>query len=276
MKKLLYIIPVLLLLAGCGEQEFDATVSNTLGAEGYNVSSIKNINRVVYNNVDSTFVIEITLNKQEAVDAIWIDMYDPDNNKMNEEPFYLFDDGNPEHSDGAAHDLTFANKYAMSSTFANGSYLIEYYATERYMNTTRKLGVQSFEFDNGQTNIAPVVSNLNAPDTALVNDPEQVLVVSFSLKASDENGSNDIESVYMDLFNRDETTVLSRLELKDDGNNTAGGSGDEVAGDGIYTLTLQVDSGNQTASYRMEFAARDRGKKVSNIITHYFEIIIDL
>jgi len=46
-------------------------------------------------------------------------------------------------------------------------------------------------------------------------------------------------------------------------------SGDLLAGDGIYTLLIQINQQNQKGTYRFEFRARDRGGEFSNIIDHY-------
>ena len=52
----------------------------------------------------------------------------------------------------------------------------------------------------------------------------------------------------------------------DDGNLAL--HGDQVAGDGIYSLLIQISSTNDKGTYRLEFQAKDRGGKLSNIINH--------
>jgi hypothetical protein len=52
----------------------------------------------------------------------------------------------------------------------------------------------------------------------------------------------------------------------DDGNLTE--HGDLTSGDGIYSLLIQITSANDKGTYRLEFQARDRGGKLSNIINH--------
>jgi hypothetical protein len=54
--------------------------------------------------------------------------------------------------------------------------------------------------------------------------------------------------------------------LYDDGNTTL--HGDLVAGDGIYSLLIQVIPSNEKGTYRFEFQAKDRSGALSNIINH--------
>jgi len=57
------------------------------------------------------------------------------------------------------------------------------------------------------------------------------------------------------------------LDLFDSGNIAL--HGDLVQRDGVYSLKIQVDQNNMKGTYRFEFQARDRGKKLSNIINHF-------
>jgi hypothetical protein len=76
-----------------------------------------------------------------------------------------------------------------------------------------------------------------------------------------------MESVYFVVFRPDGTSNNIKVDLFDSGNITA--HGDQTQGDGIYSLKIQVDQNNMKGTYRFEFQARDRGKKLSNIINHF-------
>ena len=62
------------------------------------------------------------------------------------------------------------------------------------------------------------------------------------------------------------------LQLCDDGgdgvcNPGFGSSGDETAGDGRFTITLQLDSSNAAGETTFEFRAIDRAGLVSETVT---------
>ena len=82
----------------------------------------------------------------------------------------------------------------------------------------------------------------------------------------DQNGLSDIDKVYFLVYRPDGTTNNSQNLMFDDGNLTD--HGDQSAGDGIYSLLIQITSANQKGTYRLEFQAKDRGGKLSNIINH--------
>jgi hypothetical protein len=82
----------------------------------------------------------------------------------------------------------------------------------------------------------------------------------------DQNGLSDIDKVYFVVYRPDGTTNNSQNLMFDDGNLTD--HGDQTAGDGIYSLLIQITSANQKGTYRLEFQAKDRGGKLSNIINH--------
>ena len=121
----------------------------------------------------------------------------------------------------------------------------------------------TFKFNNGQANIAPIISDdIVDPDTAIVTDTTIILT---SINVFDENGLADIDKVYFVVYRPNGTTSGAQNVLFDDG---LASHGDQIAGDGIYSLIIQITSSNAKGTYRLEFQARDRGGKLSNIINH--------
>jgi len=127
------------------------------------------------------------------------------------------------------------------------------------------VALASFKYNNSQDNLPPVIANtIVDPDTVVVTGTTVLLT---SVEASDPNGQSDILKVYFVVYKPDGTTNGNELELFDDGKVIE--HGDLVAGDGIYSLLIQIDETNDKGTYRFEFRAKDRGGKFSNIIDHF-------
>ena len=124
-----------------------------------------------------------------------------------------------------------------------------------------------FGFTTAATFIFPlwfILNDIIEPDTVVVTD---TVALQVSIKVEDQNGLNDIESVYFVVYRPDGTSNNIKLDLFDSGDISL--HGDQITDDGIYSLKIQVDQNNMKGIYRFEFQARDRGKKLSNIINHF-------
>lgn len=115
-------------------------------------------------------------------------------------------------------------------------------------------------------NRPPTLSNLQAPDTVAVSN--STVLIKLSVQADDPDGLNDIQKVWFNSFKPDGTPSSGNpFQMYDDGN--AGGiSGDSVAGDGIYSLIIQLPPTSIKGTYRFEFQASDRSQALSNILVH--------
>lgn len=117
---------------------------------------------------------------------------------------------------------------------------------------------------------APVISNLVAPDTARV-DATDVVQILLAIDASDPQGLSDIDFVRFRSFlpNGNEATD-SPFEMADDGNRLS--NGDVVAGDGTYSIIINLPPGTNTGNYRFVFEAKDRSNLFSNQIEHILTV----
>ena len=255
----LLFIPVIYF--GC-EKDFDSVVDQSPAV--YQVIGVRTIDSVRYIPDDSLVLITIRFNLSKDLRSVFTDIYASDGSKLNQNPFNLFDDGKPENGDFVKGDDTYSNKFPLSQFYPNGIYTIRYFAEDNN-NFVKQVAVQNFKYDNGQANITPVISNdIIEPDTLVVTG---TVAIQISIKAEDQNGLNDIESVYFIVYKPDGTSNDIKVDLFDGGNITL--HGDQTPGDGIYSLKIQVDQSNMKGTYRFEFQARDRGKKLSNIINHF-------
>lgn len=268
MKKYFLLIAVLL-FAGC-EKDFDGIIDTE--NLSYDVIGISTFENKTYTPLDSLIQLNVFLKSSENVKTVFADLYSPASIKLNAESIILFDDGNSEHGDIISGDNIFSNKFPLSEFDLNGNYKIYYYITDN-SGITHLIGVHSFNYDNSQDNLAPLISNLVAPDTAIIGAEDTF--IKISVKADDPNGEDDIELVFFNSFIPPDGHASSGnpFSMFDDGSND---HGDDVANDGIYSVIIvlpappvQVPKGQ----YRWEFQVRDRGKKLSEKIIHFIQIL---
>ena len=152
-----------------------------------------------------------------------------------------------------------ANQYAGSfsitfDTGLTGNYLVEVYAVDSdNLLSNRALGTLSFVND-GQP---PVIDEVIAPATiqrpATGTQQEQLVAV-----VSDPDGVSNVANVVFWNVNNPTAT----FSLFDDGDQ----GGDEVAGDGRFTVTIVISSTNATGTNTFAFQATDRSGLKSEII----------
>jgi len=247
-KIVLLLLPVIII--GC-EQTFDDIIDAV--QNNYQVTLVSPTDSVTYRENDSLVTIRIIFTSSSEVGDVFCDVFASDNSKLNPSKIQLFDN----------NDNRFISEFPLSQYYPNGIYNIRYYI-KKADETMQQVAVGSFKYNNGQDNLPPEIANTVVdPDTVVVTAPTVILT---SVEASDPNGQNDILKVYFIVYNPDGSTNGNELELFDDGN--IDDHGDLNAGDGIYSLLIQVDQTNEKGTYRFEFSARDRGGKQSNTIDH--------
>jgi hypothetical protein len=259
-KIILFSVILLFIFIGC-EKDFDNVIENY--NPDYQVKLVSPSDSIQYNPVDSLITIRVAFNSPANIQSVFCDVYAADNSKLNSSPLSLLDNGQIVNGDDINGDGSFANKFPLSELYPNGIYNIKYFVIDK-SNTTNQVALGTFKFDNGKANIAPVISDdIVDPDTAIVTDTTIILT---SIKVFDQNGLSDIDRVYFKVYRPDGSTNNNQNLMFDDGNLTL--HGDQTDGDGIYSLIIQITSTNQKGTYRLEFQARDRGGKLSNIINH--------
>jgi len=223
-----------------------------------------------YSQNDSAVVTSIQISNYETVSNVWCKVTSVDGTLLIKDQIPMYDNGNIAfNGDQTKGDGIYTAKFIMGKLNPNGSYQIEYFIEDNIRPAPENLvkaGVHIFTFNNGQNNIAPVISSENFPHA--VNIGQQF---TFSVKAVDPNGQSDIDSVYYKLYRPNGTLVInsqgiSKFMLFDDGNTSV--HGDLTAQDGIYSAVLTFPSGQPTGIWRFELQARDRGGKYSDPISH--------
>jgi hypothetical protein len=259
-----------LILAGC-EQKFDSVIDNFY--TDYQASAVLPLNEVYFNQSDSLVTISIQFtNSVQGIDKVYCDIFASDGSKINSSPVNLVDNGNPANGDAAADDKIYSNKFPFSKYNPNGIYNSKYFVAD-LSGETKEVAIGTFKYDNGQNNVAPLISNLMLVDSTAKDVP-----ITFSIDVTDSNGLSDIKKVFYELFRPNGTKVfnsqgISEFPLFDDGNTAV--DGDAVANDGIFTQILifpnlpSVPSGD----WRFEFTAEDRAGALSNKIVKTVKVL---
>jgi hypothetical protein len=247
-----YFLLIPLLIWGCEktyENLFDTSADNF---QVNSLSGIKDIN-LLENPEDSILTFTMTFSSGSFVSDAYFDIYFSDNSKVNSSPVEMQE----------IFDNTYSAQYFLGRANPIGNYTVRFSAIG-IEGTAKQVALGSFQFNNGQENLPPEISNtVIDPDTAVVND---TTIIFTSVEAMDPNGASDILEIYFIVYRPDGTTNNSKVLLFDDGKPE---NGDVLAGDGIYSRLIQVNQNNQKGTYRFEFRAKDRLGDLSNIINHF-------
>ena len=146
-----------------------------------------------------------------------------------------------------------------------GLFSIRVKATDRYDVPSNEL---TLGFSIKRMGKPPLISNLSAPDTIAL-PPSGSKVITVSVAASDSNGLADISAVFFRSL--DSSDPAKRYFLFDDGNVVS--NGDAVAGDGIYSIKVELPYNMTAKPYRFEFQAKDFTELLSNKILHTLYVV---
>jgi hypothetical protein len=252
LKYSLLLIPFLFL--GC-EPTFDNTID--VSQNNYQVVSIAGIKDTVdlKEPGDSILSVRVIFAQGSQFNSAYFDIYSSINQKPNSSGIELV----------PISTNIYQNSFELEKEFPIGNYTVRIFVVGMDGNTNQ-VALNTFYFNNGQDNVAPIISNLVIPDSVSRN-----VTFIFNVTAEDSNGLNDIAIVYFELLRPDGTPVEvspgnTRFLMHDDGNFLVWG--DQTAGDGIFSYKNLFSSTAQTGQWRFVFQARDRSGSYSNIIEH--------
>jgi len=170
----------------------------------------------------------------------------------------LFDDG--KNNDGAARDGVFARAIPTAKLCGEGTFSIVLRAIDAAAAESPAL-VDIINVRRRGVNLPPAVAILTAPTTISRNRTPNTYVLSAQV--SDPNCIADLKRVFFNTFlPNGNPSSGNPFVMRDDGKE-----GDAVAGDGRYSLTIQITAQNATGVYRFEFQAEDKKGALSNKIT---------
>lgn len=178
----------------------------------------------------------------------------------------LFDNGvSP---DSAAGDGVYSSRITFGVLkSATGRYRVQLSATTTDGLVSNLLELPVYMIRN---NVAPVISNLVAPDTVTIPALGGANIL-MTVKATDADGQPDIKEVFFKSLDSSDPTF--KYLLLDDGGGTSGQSGDAVAGDSVYTIVISVaNSPTIRKTYRFAFQAADAFGDTSATVLHRMTI----
>jgi hypothetical protein len=110
----------------------------------------------------------------------------------------------------------------------------------------------------------PALQELSAPDSVQLQ--AQQVTFDMSVLVQDESGPADIKQVFFNSFLPDKTPSSGNpFILRDQG---VASQGDAVAGDGWYSIRVQLPPTAQKGEYEFQFRAVDFSNATSNVIIH--------
>jgi len=107
-------------------------------------------------------------------------------------------------------------------------------------------------------NHPPVILNVALPDTVVLPAHDSLLI-KITAQVSDPDGLGDVGEVF--FYSLNSTNPQQKFEMYDDGGRVFPNDGDDVAGDGIYTIIIKiVDTPfvRQVGTFHFEFHAADK------------------
>ncbi len=192
------------------------------------------------------------------------------------EPYMLQNDGNLIlNGDAFANDSIFSFKMDTSfSAGRTGNYTLKFIALDAFGDESSTITKEIY-----LENLRPAIFNLAAPETLVKPLDSQTLTTALiTLNVSDPQSLADIDSVYFISIKPDSTPASGNpFVLLDNGiafdiNNFEVARGDELADDGIYSITILLDNNALSGVYQFTFFARDQVGNVSNEIQHLVEV----
>lgn len=200
---------------------------------------------------------------QEDIDSVWCELILP----RGSDPFIHFefvDDGTS--GDASPDDGIFSRQIDLSDTIRiPGPYEIQVQASDSKGSLSQVL-IDTVRVD--LPNDPPVLTDLNAPSTI---DRETAGPMILTVQVNDPQGRDDVWRVFFNVTKPDSTPSSGNPFLMyDDGNLTD--HGDETAGDGTYSIIIQISTSNDPGVYQFEFLSEDRNGALSESLIHFIDV----
>jgi hypothetical protein len=215
-------------------------------------------------------IITIKVNDEQGLEDITRvtgDLYAPFSPIPNETIIFL--------DDGAGNDLASGDgvfsgviSYDIIETAGPGEYTLLAQAVDQAGNGSNEI-IHSIVFTSDANNLPPGFIAVTVPDSIEANNSLIVLMAAVD----DPNGLHDIDKVFFFSVKPDKTLANNGnpFFLFDDGSTIFRGgvlSGDQVEGDGIYTLTIIIPPETVKGEFVFKFRVSDNGGLDSQFSEH--------
>ncbi len=254
MKKLLYLLLILVLALGC-EEIPDGVVT----PEGSGLSVQRLTSPSVFERTDQDSIISVSVKFDAESDVpgdVWVNLVELFTGEVYSRKNKLTNEG----------DNTYSGSVLMSQFYPNGEYELQFNAYN-YDNETRKLGSKKLQFDNGVANEPPTIVTVYCPDTLTVESPKSVFIIAAEV--IDPNGVRDIYRAYVTIVKPNGEIGTYQFPLYDNGSSSIG---DNSANDGIFSQLVQMTPENLKGDYTLTFQAEDKSGVLSNEVVHIMHV----
>ncbi len=251
-KKIITVLFVATLFLGCEEIPNDVIEIQTVD---YVIENISAPSEVIFkeNNILQT---SMKVNNFEDIKKVWFSI-DTLNGAFSISPNIGMESNN---------NNLYVGKFEFHESVYPGTYEIKYYIKDNINvdgENVRKVGSRLFDYKIEKGNIPPKIMEYNIYDNAV-----QGGYIIVSVRAIDQNGPDDIKSVYFELFYPNGTQVTSsdsntQFLMFDNGNST---NGDLVANDGIFSSKYALDSLAVLGDWKIVVYAIDKQDSISKPI----------
>jgi len=250
-KSILFLLAFLVI--GCEEIPEDQL---TTPVNSYQLTRIVAPTEFQYSQSNKNLTAVLEFSSVTGISSVYFDVYSPAGKQLNNARIQMKDDGDLKVGDLAANDKKYTGIFQFPDTNSGGQHKLYFYVEDP--QKTVNAGVHFLTLTNFE-NSAPEISNLVMPDTVATGEQN---TFTFTLKARDGNGADDIQRVFF-TFTGATGEVVGIMH--DDGDTIFG---DAKAGDGIYSYKSYFTTEAKGQERTFTFQARDRGGALSNTITH--------
>jgi len=224
----------------------------------YSIEEISAPNLVIFTE-SNTLSTSITINNSETIENVWFDVETQNGAEK-------ISSSNKMLSESSSTRRIYSGEIQFNENLLPGEYTLIYYVQDLIKvddENVRKVGSKKFQFLSEAQNFLPVISNLDLPTEIARN-----IQFRFSIFVEDQNGLNDIESVYYQLSDPGGNLItnsqgISKFPMFDDG---ATSTGDLIENDGVFTVYLTFPSSVGTGNWEFQFNAEDKAGAISNTI----------
>jgi hypothetical protein len=264
-KKKIFLAAIVVIIGFSGCEKIPDTIIDPQGGSviDFKVEYVSAPDTLVFSEEDSSVNVSAKVYSSAGIENVYLDLIDPAGEFLTR--IKMLDDGSTA-GDVKAGDSVYSATVFFSKSYPTGDYELRF-KLKNYGDALQNFALKTLYYFNGRENVPPVLSDLQIPDT--VNFGEEF---KFTVKATDLNGQSDIKQVYYELFDPSGKKIvnkngISKFPLSDIGDTQA--SGDEKAGDGIYTNKLTFPNGQPSGKWRFDFTAVDKSDSASATLSGF-------
>lgn len=252
MKKLLLLLIPLFIL-GC-EEIPESEITNPVSS--YQLTKITAPSEIVFSQSNKNITIILEFASVAGIKEVFFEVFSPSGRQISDGSIQMRDDGDLAFNDIIANDQKYSGKFQFPDTNSSGLYKFNFYVVDN--EKTINAAVHFIKLSNFN-NSPPVISDLIMPDTVTAGNQ---LWFTFTLRASDDNGLDDIDRVFFTFVGATGEVIGV---MRDDANEDFG---DKTAGDGIFSYRSYFTEEAKGQERIFTFQALDRAGALSNTITH--------